>query len=288
MMDASGTVTGVVEFVRDVTQRKRLEEEILKTKTLESTGILAGGIAHDFNNLLTVILGNTSLIKQTASFNTTVLTLLDRVDQAAARMKDLIKKFITFSTGGNPVKVHAAPARLLQETVSLALIGCPVQPEYELAHDLWPCDVDVEQIGQVMSAITDTAREAMPDGGIIRVVAENIDIAAQYTQHDFTIASGRYVRICISDHGAGIAEKDLPRVFDPYFSTKQRSTQQGMGLGLSAAYSIIKKHGGYIYLESREGGGTEVYILLPACLPEQTQPSSVCIAACGHEAVSGI
>jgi len=275
LVDDSGAATGVVEFIRDITQKKRLEEEILKTKTIEATGILVGGIAHDFNNLLTAILGNVCLIKQRLGLDATVVTLLDQVDQAAGRMKDLVKRLVTFSTGGNPVKVPTAMERLLQETASLAIIGLPVRLEYDLAPELWPAAVDTQQISQVITAVIDNAREAMPSNGTIRLSAENLDLASEHRQNGFTIANGRYIKICIADCGTGIADADVPKVFDPYFSTKQRSTQKGMGLGLSAAYSIIKKHGGYIYLESRMGSGTSVYILLPAFPAEQGPPAAV-------------
>ncbi|MDP2644710.1 MAG: ATP-binding protein, partial [Desulfobacterales bacterium] len=244
-------------------EREKMKEELLTAQKLESLGILAGGIAHDFNNLLTVILGYVSLAKETESKNE-LLEFLTAVEQASLKSKELTHQLITFSKGGAPVKKTAPVLELVKESVNLALSGANVRCEYFLPEDLWRVDYDENQIKHVINSLIINALEAMPEGGIIKVFAENLVIKKEKEESGSRLPEGRYVKISIQDQGCGISKENLPKVFDPYFSTKDRGVQKGMGLGLSTVYSIIRKHNGRIVVDSEKGVGTTCHIYLPA------------------------
>jgi signal transduction histidine kinase/ActR/RegA family two-component response regulator len=250
-------------------ERKRAEEEILKAKKLESVSILAGGIAHDFNNLLSVILGGISLAQTVARPTEPVFRLLAEMEKASLRAKELTQKFITFSTGGMPIKRRGFLKGLVENAASLALSGSNVDCTFSFPDELWPVEVDPDQMSQVISNVILNAREAMPQGGSMEIHAENIEAVQGKSEAGLAVKEGRYAKISIRDHGAGIHGENLARIFDPYFSTKDRGPQKGMGLGLTIAHSIIKKHEGYIHVESERGDGTTVLIYLPASSQEE-------------------
>jgi signal transduction histidine kinase/ActR/RegA family two-component response regulator len=244
-------------FVRDITERKQLEEERQRVEKLESIGTLAGGIAHDFNNLLTGILGNITLAQRYVEPESQVADRLLEAERASLRAKDLTQQLLTFSTGGAPVKKTASIAELLQESATFALRGSKVRCEFSLPDDLWPVEVDEGQMSQVITNLILNADQAMPGGGTINIRAENTVIKGK---GDLPLPKGNYIKITVKDQGIGIPKKHLAKIFDPYFTTKQK----GSGLGLATAYSIIKNHGGYITVESEVGVGTTFYIYLPA------------------------
>jgi PAS domain S-box-containing protein len=246
-----GEVTGYVGTVEEITELRQARDEMQKTQKLESLGVLAGGIAHDFNNILTAILGNISLARmQLHDMEKTAKRLAD-AESAASRAKDLTRQLLTFARGGEPVKKVIEAAALLREAAGFAIHGSTVKCEFALAEGLWPVEVDEGQLSQVIHNLVINAVQAMPDGGIITIGAENFS----------TIPEGqRCVRIFVADNGSGIAAQHLQRIFDPYFTTKQ----QGSGLGLATCYSIIKKHGGTIAVESTMGKGSTFYLTLPA------------------------
>ena len=250
-------IVGVHGIVRDITERKRMEEELLRVQKLESVGLLAGGIAHDFNNILTTILGNVSLAKMQVRPEDEIFDLLSETETASARAQTLTKQLLTFAKGGAPVKEIASIKDILKESSLFVLRGSKSRCEFSIAEDLWPAEVDVGQISQVINNIVINANQAMPEGGIIQVVAENLIID---DGHGLPLKPGRYIRISITDQGVGIAEKHLLKIFDPYFTTKQK----GSGLGLATTYSIIKNHDGHITVESTLGEGTTFYIYLSA------------------------
>lgn len=252
-----GEVTGIIEVGRDISERLRLEEELLKVQKLESTGILAGGIAHNFNNLLMGILGNISLAKQYAMTNKKVLNKLDAAEKASIRAQDLTKQLLTFSKGGEPVVRPAFVTDLLKDSILFTLSGSNVKSKLFIAEDLWPTMIDEGQISQVIQNVIKNADQAMPDGGIITIRAENKSINKDNAI--FPLKAGNYVMITIQDTGIGILPEHIPKVFDPYFSTKN----VGSGLGLASCYSIIKNHKGFITIESSHGKGTTVLIYLP-------------------------
>jgi signal transduction histidine kinase len=183
------------------------------------------------------------------------------------RARDLIWQFITISKGGAPIKKEGALLPLIKEVCNLVLSGSNIRCQVSQAENLWPVAFDRSQIEQVIHNLVVNAKEAMSEGGPIRIWLENVSIHGELP--DYILEQGEYVRIVIQDEGRGIPEKHLPLLFDPYFSTKERGSQKGMGLGLTTAYSIIKKHGGHIDLASKVGIGTTFYIYLPAVKREK-------------------
>jgi len=257
IVDESGNVMMVVEHIRDITEKKKMEAEILKAQKLESVGVLAGGIAHDFNNLLTAILGNISLAKMCADPETKALDRLADAEKACELATGLTQQLLTFSKGGAPVKKTASIVQILTESAGFMLRGSNVKCEFTLQNDLWAADVDEGQMGQVINNLIINADQAMPDGGVISVTAENVTIDDSDL---LPLPAGRYIRISIQDQGEGISPQNMPKIFDPYFTTKER----GSGLGLATVYSIIKSHQGHLDVESTEGVGTIFRLYLPA------------------------
>ncbi len=255
--DHDQEIIGVVMVFRDITAEKRVEEELLNARRIESLGILAGGIAHDFNNLLTGILGNITLAKMTADSGTPVVEKLSRAEKACMRARDLTQQLLTFSKGGAPVKKTAAITDFLKETALFALRGSNVQCDFEIAEELWATEIDEGQIAQVINNLVINADQAMVKGGTITVRAENAKIS---NSKKVPLKPGRYIKITVQDTGPGINPKDIKKIFDPYFSTKKT----GSGLGLASCYAVIKKHDGYIHAESKKNRGATFIFYLAA------------------------
>jgi len=220
----------------EIRQREQIEEELLRARKLESLGVLAGGIAHDFNNFLTVVLGNVEMAKMQLGRNQPVRAILDRTQSACQRAALLASQLLTFAKGGNPVRQVVSIAKLVTDAVDLARAGAQTTIALRISGDLRCAEVDPGQIGQVLHNILLNARQAMAEGGIIEVCAENVVLA--HAQ-----GSSACIRISIRDYGCGIPVDVLPRIFDPYFTTKP----SGRGLGLATAYAIIAKHGGSLF-----------------------------------------
>lgn len=261
LRDQDGRAVGILGVTRDISERKKMEQEILKFSKLESVGILAGGIAHDFNNFLMAILGNISVAKMYTEPGDKISERLTDAEKASMRAKDLTKQLLIFSHGGEPIKKIVSIGELIKDAALFALRGSNVRCQFSIPADLWPVDVDEGQISQVINNLVINADQAMPEGGIIEVCAENSTIDANY---GFPVKEGEYIKISIKDQGVGIPEEHLPKIFDPYFTTKQK----GSGLGLATTYSIIKNHQGYITLESKTREGTTFYVYLPASSKE--------------------
>lgn len=226
---------------------------------MESIGTLAGGIAHDFNNLLTGIMGNISLAKRSVETGETEKTSsrLVEAEKASLRAKDLTQQLLTFASGGLPIMETISITELLKEVTNFALRGSNVRGEFSLPDDLWLVDMDKGQMNQVVTNLVINADEAMPEGGILNINAMNTVVRERSV---LPLVKGKYVKITIEDHGVGIPKEHLDRIFEPYFTTKQK----GSGLGLATTYSIILKHDGYITAESSPTVGTNFHIYLPA------------------------
>ena len=248
----------------DIKKDKRAEDELQKIRNLESIAALSGGIAHDYNNLLTVIIGNISLIQSYIEPEDMIYGLLDEALEASMTAKSLTQKLITFSRGGAPIMETALIAPVIKNATEFTLSGSNIKCEFSIPVDLWLVQIDKTQIGHVIHNLVMNAREAMPGGGIIKVAAENVNVAAKSPGLEIGLEKGNYVKISITDQGIGISRENLDKIFDPYFSTKEMGTQKGMGLGLSICHSIIKKHNGYIVAESFAGPGASLHFYLPA------------------------
>jgi len=259
-----GIIIGSRDIVRDISDRKRLEVELLKREKLESLGVLAGGIAHDFNNLLMGILGNISLAKMQAEPASKIYARLEEAEKASLRTRDLTRQLLTFSRGGAPVKEAVSIGELIKETAAFSLSGSDVKCVYTIADTLWRAEVDTGQISQVINNLIINADQAMPEGGTITIVCDNVTIEPDNT---LLLRAGRYVKIAVHDQGTGIREEHLNKIFDPYFTTKQK----GSGLGLASAYSIVQRHNGRMTVESTLGWGTTFYVYLPAAQGESTE-----------------
>jgi two-component system, cell cycle sensor histidine kinase and response regulator CckA len=254
----------VLCIIRDISERKELEEDILKAKKIETIGILAGGIAHDYNNLLTVILASINMVQMQADPTSTDYRRLCEAEKATLLARDLTKQFITLSTHGMPSKKTVPIETLVKEAVWPGVCDARLSCTYSFPDGLWSILVDEVQMHQAIGNIIVNAREAMPRGGAIEISAQNTEVKLQDLSAPSPMKEGKYVKLSIIDHGPGIARHNLERVFDPYFSTKERGSQKGMGLGLTVAYAIVRKHGGHISLESELNRGTALHLFLPA------------------------
>ncbi len=260
--DSTGAPMAILVTSNDITQRKHLEEELFKAQKLESIGLLAGGIAHDFNNLLTAILGNITLARRASPREGESALLLAEAEKGCMNAKSLTNQLLTFAKGGTPIRTAARIGALVRETAGFILRGSPVTCTFDIPHDLPPVEIDGGQISQVLQNIIMNAVQAMPTPGTVIISAEHLTPANE----DPTLVAGReYVRISIRDQGIGIPEEELSRIFDPFFTTKENGT----GLGLASAYSIMTQHEGRIRVESRPGEGTTFHLFLPAshCAP---------------------
>ena len=249
---------GVSVFFRDITERKRTEEERLTTSKLESLGTLAGGIAHDLNNILTVISGNIGLAQIEAPSDCgSLLSFLSRAGQAAQHAAHLSSQLLTFSKGGAPLKKVASVGQLLEQSAEFSLYGSSLRADLDIAQNLWKAEIDAGQIEQVINALIINARDAMPHGGTVRVSAKNVEIDERNAT---LLPAGRYLKVSITDRGEGVPEDLTTKIFDPYFTTKPAAS----GLGLAISYSIVKKHGGLLHLESSSPDGSTFAFYLPA------------------------
>ena len=269
MKDSSGVINRVIGIAQDVTDRKKWEEERIKGAKLESLGLLAGGLAHDFNNLLTAILGQLSLAKYSLEPESSLYVRISEAEKASERAQDIASQLLTFSKGGVPIKKVVSLKDFLEDNVRLVLTGSNLKPVFRIPGDLWMVNVDVGQICQVIHNLVINARQAMPNGGECLVEACNVieDINAE-TLNVGDLGSSmsrRYICLSIRDFGVGISNENLQKIFDPYFTTKAT----GSGLGLATSYSIVKNHGGVIWVESELGRGSAFFIKIPAVIEEK-------------------
>lgn len=246
-------------------EQEKLRDRLIQMQKLESLGVLAGGTAHDFNNLLGGIFGYVELAYK-ESTDETISDYLSKALINIDRSRALTQQLMTFSKGGQPIKKidHLFP--LAQKTTEFVLSGTSVLSTFQIQENLWPCDFDKNQICQVIDNITINARQAMPNGGTISFNAENISLSKN--EHA-SLPAGNYVKLSITDQGIGMPKNILPKIFDPYYTTKEA----GHGLGLSACYSIIHRHGGCLEVESKQGEGSTFTLYLPAAISSPAPPA---------------
>jgi PAS domain S-box-containing protein len=255
---ADGRLVGLRTCISDITEIDAMRGVLQRSQRLESLGILAGGIAHDFNNILTSILGGVTLLKELPTGESPAsqrARVMEQVEKAALRASSLTRQLLTFSKGGNPMKAAHSPLELLREGADLAFLGSSVRFTCDAPPSLPLVDVDKDQLLQVFHNILLNAVQAMPAGGEVHVALDEIEGRPGGAPG----AGVRAVRFLIDDSGPGIPEAILPKIFDPYFTTKATGT----GLGLSTSHSIIQRHGGSLATSKSPLGGARFEITLP-------------------------
>ena len=267
ILDTERRTIGSVLVFRDITENRKMEKEISKIEKLESIGVLAGGIAHDFNNFLSGIIGNLSLAKLDIDPADKIFSRLEKMERAALLAKDLTQQLLTFSKGGDPIKRPTQLTDLIKESAIFALRGSSIRCDFFFQPDLLSSEVDEGQISQVIHNLILNAVQAMPEGGVIQVRGENIHLSPN---NELALAEGEYVKLTIQDQGTGIKKQDIKKVFDPYFTTKQK----GSGLGLTVVYAVIDKHKGRITVDSGLGSGTKFSIYLPGVPGMKREPEA--------------
>jgi len=256
----------ICAMIYDITDRIQMKETLPQSEKLDSLSILAGGIAHDFNNLMTIVQGNIDVALFSLPEEENVRQSLQMAQEAVEKTRDITDRLLAFSRGGTPVFKICRIENLLHESAKILLPSSQVQLVMDIPGELWHAEVDPLQISQCFNHLIDNAREAMPDGGTLTIHAENADI----TDADaLPLAEGPYLKITFEDSGSGIPAEHIARIFDPYYSTKPMSKDKAVGLGLAVCHSVLKKHGGYITVNSAEGCGAMFSLYLPA------QPGSV-------------
>jgi signal transduction histidine kinase len=236
----------------------RMQTELERTSRLESLGVLAGGIAHDFNNLLTAIMGNLSLAAMDARVMALAGDCIGEANRATRRARDITQQLLTFAKGGDPVRTAVALPEIVRETANFALHGSNVRLDLVCPEDLPPGNVDGGQISRVIHNLVVNSVQAMLAGGTVTIDLQEVQVAAGEI---LALQPGRYIRISVADTGPGIPPEILPRIFDPYFSTK--ASNQNSGLGLASVRSVVLKHNGHVDVESKLGTGTVFRIWLP-------------------------
>jgi signal transduction histidine kinase len=263
LRDSSGNLFGAMETLEDITEQKVAQDELLQRTKLESLGTFADGVAKDFDSLLSAILRNVFLAKISAIDEDKIMEDgLAVAERAGLQAKELAHRLSTFAQGGYPVRKLENLEPLLREAAQNVFKGSNVTCNISIAEELWPCEVDAAQIRQVVENVLINAKDAMPDGGIVELIAENTTIGTNIR----SVKQGNYVRIIIKDQGTGIPRENLSRIFDPYFTTKKKKERGGIGLGLAISDSIIKYHNGLISVESIVNSGTTFSIYLAATL----------------------
>jgi PAS domain S-box-containing protein len=254
--DIEGKIIGVVLVFRDMTEKQKLDEAMHRSQKLESLGVLAGGIAHDFNNLMGGLFGYIDLANEEPD-RSKVSSYLSKAVNTIDRARALTGQLLTFAKGGAPIQKIGHLFPFIRETAQFALSGANVSCRFDVPQDLWACNFDKNQIGQVIDNIIINAQQAMPVGGTIELTARNITLSDK--EHSF-LSKGDYIKISVKDHGIGIQKEHVSKIFDPFFTTKTK----GHGLGLTTCYSIVKRHAGCIDVESEIGKGATFHVYLPA------------------------
>ena len=247
----------VIVNSRDIAERKKYEDALEKAKRLEALGFLAGGIAHDFNNILAGLMGQMELAQLYLDQREKLTSCLDNALKAIEKARELANRLLTFSVGGEPIKKPLNLVELVQKTLALTLADSPVKFEFSFPDEAWQIEGDEGQLTQAIQNIITNAKEAMPQGGTLRVTLKNL---LHYSNSVFGITDQSFVLLSLSDEGPGIPEEDLGKLFSPFFTTKK----MGSGLGLAAANSIVRRHGGFITVESKPSKGSTFSLYLPA------------------------
>jgi PAS domain S-box-containing protein len=269
--DEAGKIIEYRGIIRDVTNQRRLEEQLLQAQKMEALGQLSGGIAHDFNNILTAIMGYASLLKSKTKQDTTLQSYVDQVLTASTRARNLTKNLLAFSRrqvlNPRPVNVNGIITGL--EKMIIQLIREDIELKILNAAEDLTIMADSGQIEQILINLVTNARDAMPQGGSLTIETKQVDMDAEYGKKHLFAKEGRYACISVTDTGTGMDEKTRGKIFEPFFTTKE--TGRGTGLGLSIVYGIIKQHNGNINVYSEPGHGTTFRIYFPIIEPEREE-----------------
>jgi two-component system, cell cycle sensor histidine kinase and response regulator CckA len=261
--NAQGEVSEILSVGTDVTERRSLEQQFLRTQRLESIGTLAGGIAHDLNNVLAPIVMGIDFLRMGES-DRGRLDMLDTIESSARRGADMIRQVLGFARGVDVDRVEVNVGRLLRDMAKFAdeTFYKEIAVELTVPPDLWPVSGDPTQLHQVLMNLCLNARDAMPKGGTLRLSAANIVVDEEFAGRNLGLAPGSHVVVSIEDTGAGIQPDVLDRIFEPFFTTKDPG--KGTGLGLPTSLAIVKSHGGFIRVDSEPDSGTTFEVYLPA------------------------
>ncbi|HWQ15764.1 MAG TPA: ATP-binding protein [Roseiflexaceae bacterium] len=262
-ISADGAITGVSVFSRDITERKRLEAQLLQAQKMEGIGRLAGGVAHDFNNLLTAIIGNAQLALESLPADHEARAEVAEIAGAAFRASALTRQLLAFARRQiiEPHVIDLNQLVLGMDALLRRLIGEDIELVTMPGPALWSVRADPGQIEQVIVNMAVNARDAMPRGGKLTIETRNVALDQAYARQHLSVVPGSYVLLAVSDTGEGMDEQVRERIFEPFFTTKEQG--RGTGLGLATCYGIVKQHGGYIWVYSEPGHGTSFKIYLP-------------------------
>jgi signal transduction histidine kinase len=254
---------GGIAFIRDITERCRIEEALRQSQKMEAIGQLTGGVAHDFNNLLTIILGNLALLRRKLGDRADIAALADTAEQAGLRGAALTEQLLAFSR-----RQHLRPEPLdlcsVVQGIDAMLrrpLGRDITLALDVAPELPPVLVDRNQLEVAVLNLVINARDAMPQGGRIRITGDRTDLSEIADRREDKTVSGEYLKVTVSDTGIGMSATTRERIFEPFFTTKE--VGKGTGLGLSQVYGFVQQSGGHITVDSREGIGTAVSLFLP-------------------------
>lgn len=260
----SDDIVGVLSSGEDISEKKKLQEQLMQSQKMESVGSLAGGIAHEFNNILAIIIGNNELILDELPDFSLARESSEEIRIAGIRGRDVVKQLLTFSRQDSPVQQIIDLGSTVQESMKLIRSSTPANIEIKLtvAEDIYPIMANPTQINQVILNLCNNAVDAMPNmGGILTVTLSNMDVDDNHARPHPTLHSGQYAKLTVNDNGVGMHEKTLGRVFEPYYTTKEIG--KGTGIGLAVVHGIIKRHDGLIIADSHPGKGTTFTIFLP-------------------------
>jgi PAS domain S-box-containing protein len=257
----------------DITERKKLEANVLRAQRVEAVGMLASGVAHDLNNMLAPIMMAVPLLRMDLP-GTDRAKMLATVEISVQRGASLVARLLTFGRGVEGERRHLKPAQLVHEIARIAEDTFPknISIEDESAPDVWPIRADVTQLNQVLLNLCVNARDAMPNGGRLAVGADNVELDENAARMTPGASARRYVVIRVSDNGTGIPPEIMDKIFDPFFTTKE--VGKGTGLGLAMVAGIIKNHGGFLTVKSQPGQGTAFLVHLPATTEDESNVAS--------------